>query len=114
MNRIKELRMQKGLTQKELSRLLFYSVGAVSHWEKGVNLSDDVIEKLCQFFDVSKDYLLNQAPDVDSEFDLNSRFEKLSIYIMENFRNMNYRNMDELKNRTRDLYEWICMEIGRR
>lgn len=38
--RIKELRMNKGITQKQLADMLYISSQAVSKWERGKSLPD--------------------------------------------------------------------------
>lgn len=58
-NRIKELRKEKGLTQKQLSGLVNKSETGVASWEQG--LSEPCVNDLrllCRIFEVSADYLL--------------------------------------------------------
>ncbi len=58
--RLKELRKEKGITQKELANLISKSATAVASWEQGLSepcVND--IRLLCQIFDVSADYLLS-------------------------------------------------------
>ena len=57
--RLKELRVEKNLTQSELGQLLSVSQDTVSLWEKGKSTPTvEYILKLCQIFHVSADYLL--------------------------------------------------------
>lgn len=59
MNRIKQLREEKGIKQRELAKLLGIEVSAVSKLEVGrVPLKDEYIIKLANFFRVSTNYLL--------------------------------------------------------
>lgn len=56
-----ELRQDRGLTQKELGKILSVSTGTISNYENGVHHPD--LEKLVQladFFQVSTDYLLGR------------------------------------------------------
>lgn len=56
--RFKELRLEKGISQIEIAKMLNMSKMAISHWEKGN--SEPCIEQLkilANFFDVSIDYL---------------------------------------------------------
>ena len=56
-----ELRQDKGLTQKQLGRVLSVSTGTISNYENGVHYPD--LEKLVQladYFQVSTDYLLGR------------------------------------------------------
>ena len=61
--RIKELRAEKGLTQKELAAELSITIPTLSHWECNYQepSSKDIIN-LCKFFGISTDYLLGYAP----------------------------------------------------
>ncbi len=57
--KIKELRKEKGITQKELANLINKSETGLASWEQGLsepNVND--IRLLCMIFDVSADYLL--------------------------------------------------------
>ena len=56
---LKELRIEKGLTQKALAEELFITIPTLSHWECGYQEPSfkDLI-KLCKYFEVSADYLL--------------------------------------------------------
>ena len=57
--RLKELRIEKGVTQVEIGRLLNMSKMAVSHWEKGNSEpSIEQLKSLARYFDVSIDYLV--------------------------------------------------------
>ncbi len=58
-NRIKELRKEKGLTQKQLAELVNKSVTGLASWEQGLSEpSVNDIRTLCKIFEVSADYLL--------------------------------------------------------
>ena len=57
--RLKELRKEQGLTQKQLAKMLNKSETGLASWEQGLSepsISD--IRKLCKIFGVSADYLL--------------------------------------------------------
>lgn len=57
--RLKELRIEKGVGQIELSKAINVSKGIISLWENGLRepkLSNLIA--LAQFFDVSMDYLV--------------------------------------------------------
>ena len=57
--RIKELRIEQGLTQKQLAALLNKSETGLASWEQGLaEPSVNDIRKLCKIFEVSADYLL--------------------------------------------------------
>ena len=60
--RIKELRLERGLTRKQLAQALFVSERLISYWENGERECDfDMLIKIAEFFEVSIDYLLGQA-----------------------------------------------------
>lgn len=57
--KLKELRRENHLTQKQLAALLDKSRTGIANWEQGLaepSLND--IRKLCKIFDVSADILL--------------------------------------------------------
>ena len=59
MNRLKELRKAKHLSQEELGSVLGVQKAAVCKYETGrVALPNEMLMKLCDFFDVSADYIL--------------------------------------------------------
>ena len=59
MNRLKELRKEKGLTQDDLEELLEVTKSTIFNWENGVsNIKPDRLKKLCKIFDVDIPYLL--------------------------------------------------------
>lgn len=59
MNRLRQLREERGLTQAQLGSQLNVQGAAISKYELGaVSLTDDLISRLCVFFDCSSDYLL--------------------------------------------------------
>ena len=58
-HRIKELREEKKLTQKELASMVNKSVTGLASWEQGLaEPSVNDIRLLCKIFGVSADYLL--------------------------------------------------------
>ena len=60
--RLKELRLEKNVSQIEIARLLNMSKMAISHWEKGNSEpSIDQLKTLAHFFDVSIDYLVGYS-----------------------------------------------------
>ena len=60
--RIRDLREDKDLTQKEVAKALNCSQQVYSNYELGQrDIPTDVLIKLATFYDVSVDYLLNQT-----------------------------------------------------
>lgn len=59
--RLKELRIKKGLTQEELAKEIHVSRSAICKWEMGNGIpSEPNIEGLCEFFNVSEEWLLDR------------------------------------------------------
>lgn len=57
--RLKELRSEKGISQKKLSEIIGTNNSSICDWECGRSEpSIDTIIALCKFFEVSSDYLL--------------------------------------------------------
>jgi transcriptional regulator with XRE-family HTH domain len=72
MNRLKELRTEKGIKQAELADHLNVTRQAVSRYETGErDLGTDDIRRLCAYFGCSADYLLGfssrQTPEISPE-----------------------------------------------
>lgn len=64
MNRIKQLREERDIKQRELAKLLGVEISAISKLELGrVPLRDEYIIKLARFFNVSTNYLLGIETD---------------------------------------------------
>lgn len=62
--RIRELRAEKGLLQRELATVIHVAPNTISQFESGkANPSYEVLISLATFFDVSTDYLLGRTDD---------------------------------------------------
>lgn len=60
--RLKELRIERNLNQSELANTLNISRQLISHWESGYREPNlEMLVKLCDFFDVSCDYILGRT-----------------------------------------------------
>ncbi|HFV2627353.1 TPA: helix-turn-helix domain-containing protein [Streptococcus agalactiae] len=60
--KLKTLRTEAGLTQKELAKIIQTSQQNIAYWEKGSrNPKHKSIEKLANVFNVSTDYLLGNT-----------------------------------------------------
>ena len=92
MNRIKELRLSKKLSQQKLAKELFVNQTAVSQWERGVTTPNlQLLTKLAEYFDVTVDYIIGKSeskknPHVDNDKEeLTADENKL----LKNFRELN-------------------------
>ena len=62
MNRIKELRLSKGLKQSDIADLVNVRQTTVSHWEnEATEIDRQSMFKLADFFGVTIDYLLGKS-----------------------------------------------------
>lgn len=58
-DRLKELREEKGLSQRDFAKLISFSPGAIGMWETGERAPNHETTKfLAKFFDTSADFLL--------------------------------------------------------
>ena len=57
--RLRELRIEKQISQSELAKILGVSQRSISRWETGYREPDyEMLEQLADFFDVTMGYLL--------------------------------------------------------
>ena len=83
---LKELRKEKGLSQEGLGEILNVSRSAIAKYENGLCLpSEDVIESMIKYFNVSKDYLfpLDDVLEIitDKNIKINKQKNKFIIVI---------------------------------
>lgn len=64
MFRLRELREEKGISQKELGKLFNVAQNTISNWENGTREPDTkTLMKLAEFFECSVDYLVGRTDD---------------------------------------------------
>ena len=83
-DKIKELRLAKGLTQIKLAERLDVTKGCVSNWENGyIEPSLAQLRKLLDFFHVEADYLLEISSErtLDTSYLSNQQIEALQEFI---------------------------------
>lgn len=57
--KLKELRKEKGYSQKEVAKAIGITLSAYSNYEQGIREpSYEILILLCKFYNVSADYLL--------------------------------------------------------
>lgn len=79
MNRLKELRKEKKLTQKELADIAEVSKRTLIYWEDGTsNIKPEKAKKLADYFGVSVGYLLGYD---DNDFEKQIRIDALNNLI---------------------------------
>ncbi len=83
MNRIKEVRKQKKLSQVELASKLGVNQTAVSQWERGSTLpSGNLLPKLTALLDTSSDYLLGISDEPPVKIDPDDIISKITRQIV--------------------------------
>ena len=61
---IKEKRIEKGYSQKDLAEILFVSESAVSKWERGITYPDiTLITDICKALDITEHELIESSND---------------------------------------------------
>ena len=93
--RIKELRSEKELLQKDLAQKIHVAANTLSQFENGkANPSYEVLIALADFFEVSTDYLLGREDDFGN-VSIQSNEPALSTEeqrLLDTFRKLNARN----------------------
>jgi len=59
--RIRELREDNDLLQKDIAKVLNMSQRGYSHYENGKNIPNDLLIKLAEYYKTSIDYILYQT-----------------------------------------------------
>ncbi|NRG53046.1 helix-turn-helix transcriptional regulator [Streptococcus suis] len=82
MNKLKELRKERNLTQKELSVETGIPYRTIQRWENGeTTIKQDKAQELADHFGVSVGYLLGYEDKVTKEF-----YKQLDLYNLDEFR----------------------------
>ena len=69
-DKIKELRIKKGITQEELATKLNISTQAVSKWENGGYPDLDLVPEIANYFNVTTDFLFDRVGVLLSDEDI--------------------------------------------
>ena len=96
MNRIKELRIEKGLLQSDVAKYLGKSERIVGFYERGErDPNTDTLIKLSELFNVSIDYILGKSDiKVSQKINLND----IDIAFASGIKGLNKENQETLKN----------------
>lgn len=96
-NKLKELRKNKDMLQKDLAKVLNVSVSTVSMWEVGSNQpSGDDIKKIANLFNVSTDYLLDNE-DSKTVVKNNEVLQEVADKVNDPLNRALYKKVGELK-----------------
>lgn len=75
--KIKKMRQEKGVTQEELAKACVISRSTISSWETGRSHPDlEMIVFICDYFDVTLDYLLREDQELVKEINYNFKEKK--------------------------------------
>ena len=91
-NKLKELRLEKKLTQRTIAKILGIAQPSYIKYEQAKNEPDiDTICTICDYFDISADYLLGRENEF-GEKTKNSKIEQNNLNIRTNNGTINYNN----------------------
>lgn len=86
--RLKELRKEKGLKQKEIANILQCSQSMIARWESGeCEPTENVIRRAALYFNVSSDYLIGLEDEsgrkiyINNSFNNNNNFNNNNVNI---------------------------------
>lgn len=108
-DRLKELRKNVRKTQKEVSELIGVASSTYSMYERGKREPDfETLDKICQLFNVSSDYLIGASDYKKKYYELNAKDEKdiekaLEKLVEELDNGLYSKNMEEYDQESRDL-----------
>ncbi|HEL1567070.1 TPA: helix-turn-helix transcriptional regulator [Streptococcus suis] len=114
MNRLKELRKEKKLTQQELADIAKVSKRTYIYWENSERqIKPDKAQALADHFGVSVGYLLGYETDTKTVSLVDGMFD-FQLEIMKNIRKMEYGEVLILEQIARDLNREAILEQSRR
>ena len=98
MNKIKQLRKEKKLTQEELAEKIGISKRTLANWEDGVSsIKENKLKILCEIFDVDVPYLLGYNT-VKNETDIKASVLDEALEKLRTINNMLSSESDEAPN----------------
>lgn len=101
-NRLRDLREDRDLTQKQLAEIMYMHVTQYRRYESGERaLSLDLAAQLARFYNVSLDYLAGLEP-----YNAKLREDGLSAeekHLLTNYRRLNKKNKDRIDERLQTL-----------
>ena len=89
--RLKQLRKEKHLTQQDIARILNVDESTYGRYENGKRqLSIEDLQKLCQYYKVSADYILGLTEEKENEWNTTNK----NVNIIQNRHNINNIQID--------------------
>ena len=114
MNRLKELRKEKKLTQQEMAEVLGVNEKTISRWENGEStIKSDKAQALADFFGVSDSYLLGYSYK-KRETNSVKKLEDIYVEFLANIDTISDIDLEDLKAFSNHLYEMAIAEKTRR
>lgn len=96
MNRIKKLREEKGIFQKDLAKLLKVSIPAINYYENEKRAMDtETASTLADYFNVSVDYLLGKSNIRNPQ---KIELDDMDIAFASGIKGLNKKNQEIAKN----------------
>lgn len=81
-DKLKKLRIDRGMTQTELANAIFVSRSAIAKWENGLGMpSEESLNALSDYFGVPKESFLTKEPEVVI-VEKNQRIDRLKKYLI--------------------------------
>ena len=101
MNRIKDLREEKNLTQIELSDIVGIDRTTISRLEKGERIPTlDHLQRLSKFFDCSFDYIMGTSNERKNKVQIveisNAGVTKLQMEFLKKVEDLNVKDMEQV------------------
>ena len=101
--RLKQLRSEKGLVQKDMAKFLNITTSAYGYYEQGKRNPDPkTLMKLSNFFNVSVNYLLGKTDRINNKKDV-KRVDKEILDLLQGIS----KNIEELKKGQEELKEEV-------
>lgn len=114
MNRLKELRKEKKLTQQEVAEILGVNEKTVSRWENGENeIKLAQANMIANHFGVFVGYLLGYSDDKWEAKSVN-KLEDVYVEFLGNIKSISDIDLEDLKAFSNRLYEMAIAEKTRR
>ena len=114
MNRLKELRKEKKLTQEELASEIGVSKITILRWENGERqIKPDKAQAFADYFGVSIGYLLGYSNDKREARSV-EKLENVYVEFLENINTISDIDLEDLKGFSNRMYEMAICEKTRR
>lgn len=113
LNRLKELRKEKKLTQEELASEIGVNEKTISRWENGESaIKSDKAQALADYFGVSVGYLLGYSNN--REANSVEKLESVYIEFLGNITSISDIDLEDLKAFSNNMYVMAIAEKTRR